>query len=80
MPDIHVFRAKGTTVRNHLAVTGGESDIEVSENTDSPPTCNNIIGLANRFSSHFCSWHISKEPSGEPLVEGYHAPLPTSAI
>lgn len=56
LPCFHVFRAKGTTVRNYLEVTGGDSHIEVPENTNPTPTYNNI-GLANRFSNNFYSWH-----------------------
>ena len=63
LPCLHVFRAKGTTVRNYLEVTGGYSHIEVPEITNPSPTCNNNIGLANRFSNSFYSWFLfNNEP------------------
>jgi len=57
LPCLYVFRVKGTTVRNYLEVNGGDSHIEVPENTNPSPTCTNKIGLANRFSNNFYSWH-----------------------
>jgi hypothetical protein len=44
-----VFWAKGTTVRNYLEVTGGDSHIKVPENTNPSSPCKINIGLANRF-------------------------------